>query len=178
MVSDRAEGCLGVNEVTYYAVVFTESSWGLFKAAGGTTAAFPSGAWGRVAKLKSGDVLLCYMTDVMQWVGLLQVTGDPYIGTEPPIWGVGVFPARVQVRVAEELPAGSAVSAKQLVRQIPRLRAAEEKHPGSWAAYVRGSPRKWPAEDAAVVINAIRHSKTARESLPSELVRLSPCRSA
>ena len=120
------------------------------------TAAFPSQAWRRVTRLRPGDYLLCYLTDVKQWIGLLRVTGNPYISSEPPIWGIGVFPARVSVRVIDELPEDAAVSAEQLVNQIQRLKTACGGSPGAWGGFLRGSPRKWSAEDAQIVIDAIR----------------------
>lgn len=148
-----------MSDPTYYVAVFTLKSWRLFLAAGATTAGFPSKAWPRVAKLRPGDYLLCYLVEVKQWIGLILVTGEPYSGSEPPIWGVGAFPARVPVEVVEELPEDASVSAKDLIGQIPRLKSAADKYPGSWAGFLRGAPRRWPAEDAEVVINALRRAR-------------------
>jgi hypothetical protein len=144
---------------SYYVAVFTRKSWLLFLAAGGTTAGFPSTAWPRVAKLRPGDYLLCYLVGVQEWIGLLRVAGEPYSGSEPPIWGDGAFPARVPVEVVEELPEDASVSAKDLVRQIPRLKNAADKNPGAWAAFMRGAPRRWTAEDAGIVIDALRRAR-------------------
>jgi hypothetical protein len=146
----------------YYVAVFTPKSWRLFLAAGGTTAGFPSNAWTRVAKLRPGDYLLCYLVEVMQWIGLIRVTGEPYSAGEPPIWGVGAFPARVPVEVVDRLPEDSSVSAKDLIERIPTLKSAAEKNPGSWAGFVRGAPRRWSAEDAEVVIDALRRAGSSR----------------
>jgi hypothetical protein len=145
-----------MTEPAYYVMVFTPRSWRLFVAAGGKTAGFPSAAWTRVAKLRRGDHLLCYLVEVKQWIGLVRVTGEPYSASEPPIWGVGAFPARIPVEIVEELPEDASVSADDIIEQLPRLKIAAERHPGSWSAFVRGSPRRWPAEDAEVVINALR----------------------
>lgn len=147
-------------ESAYYVTVFTPTSWRLFLAAGATTAGFPSTSWPRVAKLRPGDYLLCYLVGVKQWIGLIQVSGEPYSASEPPIWGTGAFPARVPVEVVEVLPEDISVSAKDLMEQLPRLKEAAGKHPGAWSAFVRGSPRRWPAEDAEVVINALRRART------------------
>lgn len=148
----------------YYVAVFTGASWRLFLAAGGTTAGFPSQAWTRVAKLKTGDYLLCYLVGVKQWIGLIRVTGEPYSGSEPPIWGAGAFPVRVPVEVVEELGEDASVSARDLIKQIPRLKDAADKHPGAWAGFLRGCPRRWPTEDAEVVIDALRRAR--RSSRP------------
>lgn len=147
----------------YYVAVFTHTSWRLFLEAGGTTAGFPSRAWVRVAKLKVGDYLLCYIVDVKQWIGLIRVTGEPYSDSEPPIWGIGAFPARVPVEVVEELREDTAVSAIDLISQLPRLKDAADRNPGSWAAFLRGSPRRWPPEEAEVVIDTLRKARLSAE---------------
>jgi len=48
--------------------------------------------------MKPGDYLLCYLTRVSRWVGVLEVTGEPLFDGAP-IWSSGVFPNRVRVRV-------------------------------------------------------------------------------
>jgi hypothetical protein len=147
-----------MSDVAYYVAVFTKTSWRLFQEAGADTAAFPLPAWARVAKLNVGDYLLCYIVEAKQWIGLLRVTGRPYRATEPPIWGVGFFPSRISVEVIEALNADTAVSAKDIIWQIPKLRNAESKQAGAWAGFLRPAPRRWLAEDANVVIDAIRQS--------------------
>lgn len=149
-----------MSEPAYYVAVFTPTSWRLFLAAGGTTAGFPSTAWARVLKLKPDDYLLGYLVGVKKWIGLIRVTGEPYSASEPAIWGAGAFPARVPVEVVKKLPEDASVPAEDLIEQLPRLKEAAEKHPGAWSGFVRGSPRRWPTEEAVVVINALRGART------------------
>jgi hypothetical protein len=146
-------------EPAYYVAIFTPTSWRLFLEAGGTTAGFPSHTRTRVAKLKIGDYLLCYLVDVKKWIGLIRVTGEPYFANEPPIWGTDAFPARVPVEGAEELNEDTAVSAADIIKQRPRLKDATDRHPGAWTVFLRGSPRRWPPEDAKVVIDALRKAR-------------------
>jgi hypothetical protein len=148
----------------YYVIVFTATSWHIFLQAGGTIAGFPSHAWTRVTKLKVGDYLLCYIVDAKQWIGLIRVSGEPYSASEPPIWGPDAFPSRVPVELVEELHESTAVPAKNLIRQLPRLKAAADKNPGAWGGFLRGSPRRWPPEDAKVVIDAMRKAQRPIES--------------
>jgi hypothetical protein len=149
----------------YYVAIFTSTSWRLFLEAGGTTAGFPSHAWKRVAKLRIGDYLLCYLVEVKQWIGLIRVIGEPYSASEPPIWGIDAFPSRVPVEVVEELHADTAVSAMDLIGQLPRLKDAADRNPGAWAGFLRGSPRRWPTEDAMVVIDALRKARLSAEPM-------------
>ena len=49
--------------------------------------------WATVQKMKPGDYLLCYLTRVSRWVGLLEVVGEPFFDEEP-IWSSEAYPSR------------------------------------------------------------------------------------
>src|SRR5262249_37526104 len=59
---------------------------------------FPALAEAVRGRMKPGDYLLCYLTRVSRWVGVLEVTGEPLFDGAP-IWSSRVFPNRVRVRV-------------------------------------------------------------------------------
>ena len=144
----------------YYSVVFTVQSWTLFKAAGGSTAGTRESTWTRVQKINIGDFLLCYLVDVKRWVAILRVAGEPYWATEPKIWGDEPFPARIPVTIESEVMPTAGVSARDLVEHLPRQKAANDRHPGAWGNFVRGSPRQLPEDEARIVIEAV--NMTAR----------------
>ena len=50
----------------------------------------------RATRIKPGDVLLCYLTGVMRWVGALEVVGPT--GDARPIWASDPFPVRFAVK--------------------------------------------------------------------------------
>ena len=47
--------------------------------------------------MKPGDYLLCYLTGISRWIGVLEVVSEPFKDTTP-IWKDEAFPARVRVR--------------------------------------------------------------------------------
>ena len=47
-------------------------------------------------RVKPGDVFLCYVTGVMQWVGALEVVGPST--DDSPIWSLDEFPVRFAVK--------------------------------------------------------------------------------
>jgi hypothetical protein len=61
-----------------------------------------------VQQVKPGDYLLCYLTGVSRFIGVLEVTSQPF-WDETPIWKDEVFPSRVKVEVIATLTPETAV---------------------------------------------------------------------
>jgi hypothetical protein len=81
--------------MTYWLDLFTGQTWKEFREAGANLSGFRHRVRATVAKIQPGDILLCYLTGVMRWVGALEVIGP---STESrPIWSFGDFPARLGV---------------------------------------------------------------------------------
>ena len=59
-------------------------------------------------RIKSGDYLLCYLTGVSRFIGILEVTSEPY-WDETPIWKDELFPCRMKVKVVAALTPETAV---------------------------------------------------------------------
>lgn len=83
---------------TYWLDLFTVETWKEFLDHGGIVSGFSDKRWATVQKIKPGDHLLCYLTRVSRWVGLLEVVSKPFFDEEP-IWSSQVYPSRVEVRV-------------------------------------------------------------------------------
>ena len=49
--------------------------------------------WKTVKKFKPGDYLLCYLTGLSRWIGILEVTSEPY-KDDSKIWSIDVFPCQ------------------------------------------------------------------------------------
>lgn len=70
---------------TYWLNLFTVETWKEFQDHGGNVSGFNEKRWSTVRRIKPGDYLLCYLTRVSRWVGLLEVVGEPFFDEEP-IW--------------------------------------------------------------------------------------------
>ena len=60
----------------YWLDLFTGTTWREFRVAGANVSGFRSSRQKMVERIKPGDILLCYLTGVMRWVGALEVIGS------------------------------------------------------------------------------------------------------
>lgn len=149
---------------TTYVVLFTVESWREFKRHGGDVMGFTERKATMAARLRVGDRLLCYLSKVSAFVGILEVTGASFHDSSP-IWSDGLFPVRLPVRIATELSLAAAVPIRSLAGKLSFLRQGDRS--AGWTIHVRSSPRRWSSEDSAEVIRAItKKSKTQIAALP------------
>ncbi len=110
-------------EPTYWLDLFTHQTWREFLAAGASVSGFRENRWKTVQSMKPGDVLLCYLTGVSRWIGLLEVTG-PAFKDASPIWSANEFPARVPVRLTAKLEPLTGVPVVEMRDKLSIFQAA------------------------------------------------------
>lgn len=137
---------------TYWLDLFTGTSWQEFLDAGGQVSGFSEGRWKRVQQMKPGDYLLCYLTGVSRFIGVLEVTSEPYQDSSP-IWKDAVFPSRVKVKSAVTLTPETAVPVLQLKDSLSVFENL--KSPFAWTGHFRGSPARWKVSDGEKVVEAL-----------------------
>jgi len=62
--------------VDYWLDLFTGRTWKEFRDSGANISGFRERRRNTVKSIKSGDILLCYLTGVMRWIGALEVVGQ------------------------------------------------------------------------------------------------------
>lgn len=82
--------------MNYWLDLFTGKTWQEFRDAGATVSGFRERRCTMVERMRPGDIMLCYLTGVMRWVGALEVIGPS--GDDRSIWKSADFPVRVEVR--------------------------------------------------------------------------------
>src|SRR5690348_5877547 len=82
--------------MNYWLDLFTGTTWQEFREAGATISGFSAKRRSVAERVKEGDILLCYLTGVMRWVGALEVIGRS-TSTER-IWKDQEFPVRFSVK--------------------------------------------------------------------------------
>lgn len=137
----------------YWHAVFSTTTWREFSDHGSKVAGFPLVRWGLVKRLQPGDYLLCYVTRICRWIGVLEVVSQPY-NDETPIWSKPIFPCRVSVKPLITLTFETALPMKEIKDQIPLFR--EFKDQTRWGVFFQTSPFPWKNSDAEVVINALK----------------------
>lgn len=155
----------------YYIGIFTVESWREFKRSGGQVMGFNANKAKMVSRLKPGDRILCYLSKVSAFIGVMVVQGESF-SDERVIWSDGVFPVRLPVKLQYELPLVLAVPIHTMRDKLSFF--PQDKGTG-WTIYVRSSPRKWATADGQAVFDALqsRSSQLASQSShpPSEILK-------
>jgi hypothetical protein len=141
---------------TYWIDLFTIETWKEFLDHGGDVSGFSEKRWATVQRMKPGDYLLCYLTRVSRWVGVLEVTGEPFFDEEP-IWSSRVFPSRVSVRAILTLRPEHGVPVLDMRGELTVFQNLD--NPNHWQGPFRGSPTRWKAADGEAVVRALQEAK-------------------
>jgi predicted RNA-binding protein len=141
---------------TYWLDLFTGTTWEEFLAAGGEVSGFRESRWKTVQRIDPGDYLLCYLTGVSRWIGILEVVSEPFQDSTP-IWKDEAFPYRVKVRPVVILTPDAAVPVFELRDQLTAFRDLSNPH--AWTGHFRASLARWNATDGEAVVAAVRDAK-------------------
>jgi restriction system protein len=137
--------------MNYWLDLFTVQTFEEFQKAGAKVSGFRDRQWNRCQRLQAGDKLLCYLTGISRWVGVLTVTGAAY-RSEDRIWEMDVFPVRLPVEADILLPPEHGIPHTTL---MPSLHSPAK----AWARLLRGSPNLLRAEDGQAILEAIQKAK-------------------
>ncbi|MCS6969538.1 MAG: hypothetical protein RMM29_06795 [Planctomycetota bacterium] len=122
--------------MNYWLQLFTGTTWDEFRKAGGTTTGFRQRRKPVVEKIQPGDILLCYLTGVMRWVGALEVLGKS--SNTHSLWCQRDFPICLDVKPLILLNAEHGVPMQQLEGQVDFYTGPHDA--GKFKGFVRGSP--------------------------------------
>jgi predicted RNA-binding protein len=147
-----------VPERNYWLDLFTPQTWSEFQKAGSSVSGFRESRWGVVQKIQKGDYLLCYLTGVSRWVGVLEVTSNKPFKDDAAIWKDESFPCRVRVRPVFQLDVETAVPVKDVKDVLSAFKKADSS-PMAWTGRFRGSPTKWSQADGEFVVSAVEYAQ-------------------
>ncbi|MGO9914175.1 MAG: hypothetical protein ACLQIB_05595 [Isosphaeraceae bacterium] len=141
---------------TYWLTVFTAETWKEFQDHGGDVAGFGERRWASVQKIRPGDYLLCYVTRVSRFVGLLEAVGEPFFDRRA-IWSSAVFPSRVPVRIVLALEPEQGIPVLEI---LEKLRIFDNlPNPKGWSGYFQTSPSRWSVNDGETITKALQDAK-------------------
>lgn len=157
---------------TYWVDVFTGTTWQEFLNAGANVSGFSERRWATIQGMEKGDYLLCYVSGIMRWIGVLEVTGKAKRDSSK-IWEDSVYPARIPVCPVFTLSPETGVPMMDLLTKEQLFNYA--KKPNTWKAFVRSSPtRITNQKDGEAILKAIAEAQekpVARPVDPMELAR-------
>lgn len=134
--------------VRFWLDLFTGTTWDEFHASGASVSGFSARKRNTVERIKKGDVLLCYMTGVMRWVGALEVLGPST--DKSAIWKDAEFPVRLAVKPLVKLSAEHGIPMEELVGKVDFYATAALK--GKFKGFLRGSPAEFKRQDDGKLI--------------------------
>lgn len=143
--------------MTYWLDLFTGKTWQEFLDGGGMVSGFRQGRWKTVQRLRIGDRLLCYMTGISRFVGVLEVTSEPF-NDSSKIWSDDIFPCRVNVKVLIALSPDVSIPVISLKDQLSVFENL--KSPAAWTGHFRGSPAKWKDQDGEVIYKSLLQAQS------------------
>ena len=156
-------------ERIYWLDLFTGTSWQEFLSAGGNTSGFRVSRWSTLQRIKPGDYLLCYLTGVMRFIGVLEVISKPY-KSDTPIWSFEAFPCRIDVKIIVALTTETAVPILDLRNELSIFRNLKSPH--AWTGKIRGSPVKWSQSDGEIIVNYLRKAESNPVTRPVDQKKL------
>jgi hypothetical protein len=137
--------------MNYWLDLFTVKTLDDFHKAGASVSGFRERRFKTCQQIQPGDKLLCYVTGISRWVGVLRVTKPAYRSNER-IWDLEVFPVRLGVEAEILLPPEHGIPHQTLQ---PSLHSPVR----SWGGYLRGSPTRLQKEDAEVILDAVQRAQ-------------------
>jgi predicted RNA-binding protein len=158
-----------MSQRTYWLDLFTWTTWKEFADAGGKVSGYRESRWKTVQKMKPGDYLLCYLTGVSRFIGVLEVTSEPFQDSSP-IWKDEEFSSRVKVKTLVGLTPETAVPVLELRGRLTIFRDLTNSI--AWTGHFRGSPTRWNVADGEAVVNALLEAKKNPVTRPVDQAKL------
>lgn len=136
--------------------LFTGKTWKEFLSHGASISGFRERRRNIAKQIQPGDYLICYMTGLSRFIGVLEVTSKCYFDDKTKLWEDELFPVRFKVKVVYALNPKTSVPVLSLRNRLSIFR--DLKSPKAWSGFFRGSPVEFTKEDAEVIIEVIKNA--------------------
>ncbi len=155
--------------MTYWLDLFTGTTWDEFREAGARISGFRARMRHAARRIKPGDILLCYLTGVMRWVGALEVVGPSNDARR--IWKDEEFPVRLEVQPLITLSPEHGVAMGELQGRVDFFKGPE--HRGKFKGFVRMSPNRFQkTEDGELILDLLRGAQSQPVARPVDAKKL------
>jgi hypothetical protein len=153
----------------YWLDLFTGTTWEEFRKSGANVSGFSDRMRKNVERMGVGDVLLCYLTGVMRWVGALEVLGASQETRR--IWKDAEFPARVSVKPLVMLSPENGVPMNELEGKVSFFEGKSDR--GKFKGFVRMSPNLFRAQtDGDLILKLLQEAELAPVARPVDAKKL------
>jgi len=143
--------------MAYFLNVFNGTTWDEFRRGGANVAGFDDNRRKTTLtnSLKPGDILLCYLTRVSLWVGMVEVTGERF-RDESRIYAEAIYPWRFPVKPLVILDPEIGVPMELLEGKLSNFPFGAPSN--RWSTMVRESLRRYSDEDGKAIADAIQQA--------------------
>lgn len=133
----------------YYLALFNYNTWNEFLEMGSSVYGTTLNKQKRMEVVEPGDFLLCYITKLSRFVGLLEITSKAYLD-DHNIWEEDIYPVRVNVQPIYILDAVCGVPISELKEELSIF--ANLKNPKAWSGFFITSLNVFQEHDAKRII--------------------------
>ncbi len=142
--------------MNYWLDLFTGTTWEDFIKNEAKVSGFSERRRKLCEKIKPGDILLCYITGIMRWVGALQVIGSSNDTSD--IWSQGEYPVRFDIKPIVLLTPEQGVPMEKLEGKVYFYKGPEDRK--KYKGMVRGSPNLFKVvEDGKKILSMLEEAK-------------------
>jgi hypothetical protein len=124
---------------------------------------YPEPEWTRLARIKPGDFLVCYVKGAKKFVGLMEVLGDRYKAADR-VWSSGVYPCRLKVRPLGARSVSDGIPIDSIRNELAFYALLNAKNPGGWGTQFQKPPKSISDEDGLVIASALGLGEAAKQS--------------
>lgn len=140
---------------SYWLDLFTGKTWEEFKKHGAEVSGFRYRRRRISQKIKPGDYLICYLTGLSRFIGIIEVKSGPYEDNSP-IWEDAEFPIRFKVQLIYELTPETAVPVQSLKDKLSIFKNISSPH--AWTGFFRGSPALFKHNDGEIITESVKEA--------------------
>jgi hypothetical protein len=155
--------------MTYWLDLFTGRTWKEFRESGCNVSGFREPRRNYLKRIKTGDILLCYLTGVMRWVGALRVIGPS--NDSRKIWSEAEFPIRFDVEPVIVLDPEEGIPMDSFEGKLAFYSESSDR--GKFQGFLRGSPNQFKKDsDGTLIWEALQKAKQNPIRLPVDEKKL------
>lgn len=139
----------------YFLALFSDETWNEFLDCKYSIYGTTLKKQRRMEATNPGDFLICYVTKLSRFVGLLEITSKAYIDNNR-IWKNDIYPVRVNVHPTYILKAADGIPISKLKEELEIF--SNLKNPNAWTTKFRSSLSEFQEHDAKKIIAKLKEA--------------------
>ena len=154
--------------MTYYLDLFSPATYEAFSKSDRTISGFRTRQRGFAERIKPGDRLVCYMTKLSRWIGILEVESGPFEDATPIFYpDDDPFTIRFRVKPIHWLPIEKCVPIHEdeVWKKLSFTRD-QSKNTSNWTGKLRGSLVQISTEDGQFLEQLLAAQATGQREWP------------